>query len=186
MSTCSSTAQRKSLMQHHDAVNTVQRNFAMQLSFMWMLRHLLLGRETTVARKKDHRCPRPHHPQPDKKKGLQSCNWHLNSKLLLIGGRLKPQTIGSCTQQRDRQDQQVCSWLQQAQPFLSIPCDGCQWWDSTQHSAVCSQSPHPHRAKNFIPPNWAAPTAKAYWYQRLSVTLWTFNAYKVKPQSDIH
>ena len=28
-----------------------------------------------------------------------------------------------------------------------------------------------HRVKNFVPPNWAAPTAKAYWYQRLSVTL---------------
>ena len=29
----------------------------MQLSFMWMLKHLLLGRETTVARKKDKRFP---------------------------------------------------------------------------------------------------------------------------------
>ena len=28
-----------------------------------------------------------------------------------------------------------------------------------------------NRVKNFVPPNWAAPTAKAYWYQRLSVTL---------------
>ena len=43
-----------------------------------------------------------------------------------------------------------------------------------------------HRAKNFVSPNWAAPTAKTYWYQRLSVTLWTFNAYKVKPQSGIN
>ena len=43
-----------------------------------------------------------------------------------------------------------------------------------------------HRVKNFVPPNWAAPTAKAYWYQRLSVTLWTFNTYKVKPQSGIY
>ena len=42
-----------------------------------------------------------------------------------------------------------------------------------------------NRVKNFVSPNWAAPTAKAYWYQRLSVTLWTFNAYKVKPQSGI-
>ena len=42
-----------------------------------------------------------------------------------------------------------------------------------------------NRVKNFVPPNWAAPTAKAYWYQRLSVTLWTFNAYKVKPLSGI-
>ena len=43
-----------------------------------------------------------------------------------------------------------------------------------------------NRVKNFVSPNWAAPTAKAYWYQRLSVTLWTFNAYKVKPQSGIY
>ena len=42
-----------------------------------------------------------------------------------------------------------------------------------------------HRVKNFVPPNWAASTAKAYWYQRLSVTLWTFNTYKAKPQSGI-
>ena len=43
-----------------------------------------------------------------------------------------------------------------------------------------------HRVKNFVPPNWAAPIVKAYWYQRLSVTLWTFNAYKVKPQPGIY
>ena len=43
-----------------------------------------------------------------------------------------------------------------------------------------------NRVKNFVSPNWAAPSAKAYWYQRLSVTLWTFNAYKVKPQSGIY
>ena len=28
-----------------------------------------------------------------------------------------------------------------------------------------------NRVKNFVSPNWAAPTAKVYWYQRLSVTL---------------
>ena len=37
-----------------------------------------------------------------------------------------------------------------------------------------------HRVKNFVPPNWAAPTAKVYWYQMLYVALWTFNAYKIK------
>ena len=26
-----------------------------------------------------------------------------------------------------------------------------------------------NRVKNFVSPNWAAPSAKAYWYQRLSM-----------------
>ena len=47
-------------------------------------------------------------------------------------------------------------------------------------------SPLINMVKNFVPPNWAAPTAKAYWYQRLSVTLWTFSAYMVKPQPGIY
>ena len=63
---------KKSLMQCHDAVKyCVKELFAMQLSFMWVLKDLLLGRETTVARRT--RDTQPHHPQPDKK-GLQPCN----------------------------------------------------------------------------------------------------------------
>ena len=37
---------------------------------------------------------------------------------------------------------------------------------STVHYVL---NPLINRAKNFVPPNWAAPSAKAYWYQRLSV-----------------
>lgn len=33
--------------------------------------------------------------------------------------------------------------------------------------------------QSYEPVNWAAPTAKIYWLQRLSVALWTANAYKV-------
>lgn len=33
--------------------------------------------------------------------------------------------------------------------------------------------------KNYEPVDWAAPTAKAYWLQRLSDALWTANAYKI-------
>ena len=54
---------------------------------------------------------------------------------------------------------------------------------STVHHVL---NPLINRVKNFVSLNWAAPSAKAYWYQRLSVTLWTFNAYKVKPQSGIY
>ena len=43
-----------------------------------------------------------------------------------------------------------------------------------------------HRVKDFTSPNWTTPNPKAYWYQRLSIALWTFNAYKVKPQSGIY
>ena len=43
---------KKSLMQFHDAIkHCVKELFAMQLSFMWMLKPLLLGREITVARR---------------------------------------------------------------------------------------------------------------------------------------
>ena len=35
--------------------------------------------------------------------------------------------------------------------------------------------------KGFAPINWAASSPKAYWYQRLSLTLWATNARKVKP-----
>ena len=43
---------KKSLMQCHGAIKHCVKEFcAMQLSFMWMLKHLLLGRETTTARR---------------------------------------------------------------------------------------------------------------------------------------
>ena len=35
--------------------------------------------------------------------------------------------------------------------------------------------------KGFTPINWAASSPKAYWYQKLSLTLWATNARKVKP-----
>ena len=37
------------------------------------------------------------------------------------------------------------------------------------------------KSKGFAPINWAAGSPKAYWYQRLSLTLWATNARKVKP-----
>ena len=43
---------KKSLKQRHDAIkHCVKELFAMQLSFMWMLKPLLLGREITMARR---------------------------------------------------------------------------------------------------------------------------------------
>ena len=49
MLTCST---KKSLMQHHDAIkHCVKELFTMQLSSMWVLKHLLLGREITMARR---------------------------------------------------------------------------------------------------------------------------------------
>ena len=36
------------------------------------------------------------------------------------------------------------------------------------------------RIDTYYPVNWAAPTAKMYWYQRLTLTLWHHNASKVK------
>ena len=67
------------------------------------------------------------------------------------------------------------------------PCDdGCLWWDSTQHSTVCSQSPHPQGQELCTSKQGCTHTAKAYWYKRFSVTLWTFNAYKIKPQPGIY
>ena len=41
--------------------------------------------------------------------------------------------------------------------------------------------PAAKRIKDYEPENWAAPTAKAYWLQRFSITLWRFN---VSPFAD--
>lgn len=41
------------------------------------------------------------------------------------------------------------------------------------------------KVKEYVPVNWAAPTAETYWLQRFSVALWTANAYKVKFRSGI-
>ena len=62
----------------------------------------------------------------------------------------------------------------------------CLWWDSTQHSAVCSQFSHQQGQELCTTKLGCTHTAKALLVQRLSVTLWTFNPYKVKPQSGIY
>ena len=54
------------------------------------------------------------------------------------------------------------------------------------NTVQCSESPHPQGQELCTTKLGCTHTAKAYWYQRLSVTLWIFNAYKVKPQSGIY
>ena len=85
--------------------------------------------------------------------------------------------INKCMQLTD------CNKLNLA--FHPLVMDACSGW-IPPNTVQYVLNPLINRVKNFVPPNWAAPTAKAYWYQRLSVTLWIFNAYKVKPQSGIY
>ena len=42
--------------------------------------------------------------------------------------------------------------------------------------------------EHFVPPNWAAQSRKAYWYQRFAIALWKGNVCKVKPflKADVH
>ena len=40
---------------------------------------------------------------------------------------------------------------------------------------------HQVNKEHFVPPNWAAQSRKAYWYQRIAIALWAGNACKVAP-----
>ena len=42
------------------------------------------------------------------------------------------------------------------------------------------------KIQDYVPVNWAAPNAETYWLQRLSLTLWKGNAYKVKYLADLY
>ena len=82
----------------------------MQLSFMWMLKYLLLGRETTVARKKDKRFPYFIIHNLTRRRGSSlAIDVSVANPFSQVGVWFKSQTTGSSTQQRDRQDQQAYS-----------------------------------------------------------------------------
>ena len=40
---------------------------------------------------------------------------------------------------------------------------------------------HQVNKEHFVPPNWAAQSRKAYWYQRIAIALWAGNVCKVAP-----
>lgn len=42
------------------------------------------------------------------------------------------------------------------------------------------------RIEGYQPVNWAAPTAETYWLQRLSLTLWKGNAFKIRYLTDMY
>ena len=157
----------------------------MQLSFMWMLKYLLLGRERQQWQEGPE-TPRPHHQQLIKKKGLQSYNWYFNSNPFsqVIGSNPRP-LAAALSRETDKINKYAADcnrlnltfhplwWISMVR-FHPTQCSMFSIPSSTGLRTLCHQTElHP-------------PTAKAYWYQRLSVTLWTFNTYMVKPQSGIY
>ena len=128
----------------------------MQLSFMWMLKHLLLeerqqwqeGPETT----------RPHHPQPDKKKGFQSCNClPIANHFSQVGGSNSRPLAAAALSRDDKTNKYAtdCSKPNLAfHPLVMDAYDGIPL--NTVHYALSPLISR--RTKNFVPQNWAAPT----------------------------
>ena len=187
--TCSYAAQKKSLMQCHDDVKHVWRISALKLNFMWMLKPLLLGRETQWQ--KGPETPRPlHHPQHDKKKRHQSYNWHLNNKSLLTGCFLAIQIPDYWQQQHsaetDKNNKYAAGSNKSNLTFHLLVMDvyGCGIPPNTVHYVL---NPHIQTGSRTLCHQIVLHSQlKTYWYQRLFVTIWTFNAYKAKLQSGIY
>ena len=100
---------KKSLMQCHDAIKHCVKELCNAAE-------LYVGVEASPfekrdnSGKKDQRCPDLIIHNLTRRGSSLAIDTCLNTKPLLTGGWLKPQTIGSSsTQKRDGQDQQVCS-----------------------------------------------------------------------------
>ena len=75
---------------------------------------------------------------------------------------LRPLAAAALSREMDKINKYAAD-CKQTQPCLSIPCDGYLWWDSTQHSAVCSESPHHSQGQELCTTKLGCtPTAKAY------------------------
>ena len=65
---------KKSLMQHHDAISHCVKELCNAAELHVDVEASPFGKRDTNDNKEKPETPRPHHPQPDKKKGFQSCN----------------------------------------------------------------------------------------------------------------
>ena len=155
----------------------------MQLSSMWMLKHLLFGKRGNND-KKDQRRPDLIIHNLTRRGSSLAIDISIANPFSQVGGSNPRPLAAALSRETDKINKYAadCSKLNLAFHPLVMDAYGGIPPNTVQYVL----NPLIHRVKNFVPPNWAAPTAKAYWYQRLSVTLWTFNAYKVKPQSGIY
>ena len=90
--------------------------------------------------------------------------------------------VGGSRAQRDLQEQEVPLRLLQEEHRVPPVRHGRTYGGIPQRT----YSNLPHKRLEYVPVNWAAPNAETYWLQRLSLTLWKGNAYKVKYLADLY
>ena len=127
----------------------------MQLSSMWMLKHLLLGRETTVARR-DQRHPNLIIHSLIRRDSSLAIDISIANPFSWVGGSNPRPLAAALNRETDKTNKYAadCSKLSLAfhppvmDAYVGIPPKTVQYVLNT----------FIHRAKNFVPQNWAAPT----------------------------
>ena len=134
---------KKSLMQCHDAIKHCVKELCNAAELNVDVEAPPFGKRDNSG-KKDQRCPDLiiHNLTRRRGSSLAVDISQQQSPFSQVGGsNSRPLAAVAHSRETDKINKYAadCSKLNFA---FSSPCDGCLWWDSTQHSAVCSQSPH--------------------------------------------
>ena len=131
----------------------------MQLSSMWMLKPLLFWKRDNNG-KKDQRCPDLIIHNLTRRDSSLAIDISIATPFSQVGGSNPRQLAAALSRETDKINKYAadCSKLNLSFPSLVMDAYGGIPPNTVQYVL----NPLINRVKNFVSPNWAAPTAKAY------------------------
>lgn len=174
---------KKALMQRHDAVKQCVKALCCAADLHVDVEPSPFGKNESCS-KKDQRRPDLIIHNLGRKGSSVATDISIANPFSKIGGSNPKPLAAALSREADKINKYAADCSKVNIGFHPIILDA--YGGITPNTIHNMLNPLIHRVKDFTSPNWAAPNPKAYWYQRLSIALWTFNAYKVKPQSGIY